>query len=75
MPNQVEVVSKAGFACVCDAAIWRQKARSDKNSFVIGYHSQRANIPTGPRPANALIEQLDLAGLLRDSLRRLFAVE
>lgn len=75
MPNQVEVRSKAGFACLCDAAIWKQKARSDKNSFIIGYHSQRANIPTGPKPANALIEQLDAAGVLRDSLRGLFAIE
>ena len=46
----------------CDS---EAEARSDKNSFIIGYHSQRANIPTGPKPANALIEQLDAAGVLR----------
>ena len=72
MPNQVKVASRPGSVCVYDAAIWRKKAQREQSSFTLGYHSQRANMPTGQKPSSALIDQLEATGLLRDSLRRLF---
>ena len=72
IPNHVKVASRPGSVCVYDAAIWRKKAQSEQSSFTLAYHSQRANMPTGPKPSGALIDQLEATGRLRDSLRRLF---
>jgi hypothetical protein len=77
IPNQTELKGSPGSVLVYDAAVWHKQtaaiaggtrgAAGDR--LVLGYHSQRANIPTGPRFSEAMIAEMEASGVMRDSLR------